>query len=64
MNAELTADLLHIDRAALVGKGGVTRDDEEPSDAGERSDDFLDHAVGEILLLGVAADVLERQHRD
>ena len=27
-------------------------------------DDVLDHAVGEILLLGIAAHVLERQHGD
>jgi hypothetical protein len=31
---------------------------------GERGDDFLDHAVGEVLLLRVAAQVLEWQHRD
>ena len=30
----------------------------------ERGDDLLDHAVGEIFLLRVAAHVLERQHRD
>src|SRR6516164_557700 len=32
VNAELTADLLHIDGAALVGKAAVARDDEEPPD--------------------------------
>ena len=63
-HAEFAPDLLHIDRVPLVGKGAVARDDEEPSDLGQRGDDLLHRAVGEILLLWVAADVLERQHRD
>ena len=29
-----------------------------------RKDDLLDHAVGEILLLGVAAHICKRQYRD
>jgi len=57
-------DLLHIDRLAFVGKARIAGDHEQPADARERSDDLLDHAVGEILLLRVAAHVLERQHRD
>jgi hypothetical protein len=36
---------------ALVGEGRIAGDDEEPADAGERGDDLLDHAVGEIFLL-------------
>ena len=63
-HAKLAADLLHVRRLALVGKTRIAGDDEEPADAGERGNDFLDHAVGEILLLGVAADVLKRQHGD
>ena len=30
----------------------------------QRRNDFFDHAVGEVLLLGIAAHVLERQHGD
>src|SRR5262249_9163180 len=36
----------------------------EPADTRECGDDLLDHTVGEVLLLRVAAHVLERQHRD
>ena len=63
-HAELAPDLLHIDRSTLVGEARIAGDDEEPADARERGDDLLDHAVGEIFLLRVAAHVLERQHRD
>src|SRR5439155_9058028 len=44
-------------------KGGIAGNDEEPADAGESGDDFLDHSVCEIFLLGVAAHVLKRHHR-
>src|SRR5438552_7186611 len=63
-HAEFAADLLHIDRLALVGEARIAGDDEEPADAAERGDDLLDHAVGEILLLRVAARILERQDGD
>src|ERR1700720_637921 len=63
-HAELAPDLLHVDRLALVGEARIAGDDEEPADAGERRDDLLDHAVGEVLLLRAAAHIGERQHRD
>src|SRR5262249_45359553 len=63
-DAELTPDLLHIDRLALVGKGRIAGDDKEPTDARERGDDLLDHAVREIFLLRVATHIGERQDRD
>ena len=63
-NAELTADLLHVDRPPLVGEGRIARDHEQPTDARERGDDVFHHSVGEIILFRVAAHVLERQHRD
>src|SRR5215467_891371 len=63
-DAEFAPDLLHIDRLTLVRKARIASDDEEPADATERSNDFFDHSVGEILLLGVAAHILERQHRN
>jgi hypothetical protein len=62
--AEVAADLLHVGRLALVSKGRVAGDHEQPADAGEGGDDLLDHAVGKIFLLGVARQVLEWQHRD
>ncbi len=63
-HAELAGDLLYIDGAALVGEAAVARDDEEPADSRQRRDDLLDHPVGEILLLGVAAQIGEGQHGD
>src|SRR6266404_4808572 len=58
------ADLLHIDGLPFVGEARIAGDDEEPADAGEGGDDLLDHAVGEIFLFGVTAQILEWQHRD
>jgi len=56
--------LLYVNRLALVGEARIARDHKEPADTRERGDDFLDHAVGEVFLFRVAADVLERQHGD
>jgi hypothetical protein len=49
---------------ALVGKARSAGDDEQPANARERGDDLLDHAVGEIFLLGITAEVDERQHSE
>src|SRR5262245_18576773 len=43
-DAELAADLLHVDGLALVREARITGDDKEPTDARERGDDLLDHA--------------------
>ncbi len=61
---QLAADLFYIDRPALVGEAGVPGDDEQPAHARQRRDDVFHHAIGEILLLRVAAHVLERQNRN
>src|SRR6266851_748401 len=63
-DAQLAPDLLHVDRLALVGETRISSDDEQPADLGERRDDLLDHAVGEILLLRIAAHIGEGQYRD
>jgi len=63
-DAEFAADLLHLDYLALVGEGRIAGDDEEPPDARQRGDDLLDHAVGEIFLLRIAAHIGKRQYRD
>ena len=63
-NAEVGRHLAHIGRLALVGEGGVARDDEQTGHRGQQRDDVLGHAVGEILLFGVAAHIVERQHGD
>jgi hypothetical protein len=61
-HTELAADLLHVNGLALVRKARIAGDDEEPADARERRDDLLDHAVGEILLLRIAAQIGEGQY--
>ena len=43
---------------------GVARDHQEPAQLGQRGDDVLADAVGEILLLRIAAHVDEGQHGD
>ena len=60
-HAQFAPDLLHIDGPALVGEARIARDHEQPAHARQGGDDLLDHAVGEIFLLGIAAHVLERQ---
>ena len=62
-HAKFACHLLHVDGAALVGEAAVARDDEEPPDLRQSGDDLLDHSIGEIFLLWIAAHVLERQHR-
>ena len=63
-DAEFTPDLFHIDRTALEGKGRIPGDYEKRGVAGQRRDDVLGDPIGEELLLGVAALVLEWQNRD
>src|SRR5262249_52898404 len=63
-DTEFAAHPLHVDRLAFVSEGRIAGDDEEPADARERSDDLLDHAVGEVFLFGVAAHVREWQNRN
>ena len=53
-HAQFTSDLLHIDSLPLVGEARISGDDEEPSNAGQRRDDFLDHTIDEIFLIEVA----------
>ncbi|WP_373867916.1 hypothetical protein [Reyranella soli] len=62
-DAEVPSDLPHVNRLASVGKGGVARDHEQPLVTRQRGDDVLDDPIGEVLLLGFAAHVLEWQHR-
>ena len=63
-DAQFAPDLLHVGRLAFVRETRILGDDEEPANAAQRGDDLVDHAVGEILLLGVAGDIDKRQHCD
>src|SRR5262249_55228924 len=61
---EFASDLLHVDGPALVSEAGVPRDDKQRPKARQRRDDFIGHAIGEVLLFWVGADVLKRQNGD
>ena len=63
-HAKLASNLLDVDGLALVGEARIAGDNEKRVEPRKRGDDVLDHAVGEIFLLRVAAHVLERQHGD
>ena len=63
-HAEFAGDLPHVHGFALVDEGRVAGDDEQPAQARERRDDVLGDAVGEVILLGIAAHVGEWQDGD
>ena len=62
--AQFPANRLHIDRTAFVREGRVTGDHEQRGVMRKSGDNVLRYPVGDELLLGVAAHVLERKHRD
>jgi hypothetical protein len=64
LDAELSANVGHTRRFALVDEGRSPRDDEETGYFTQIRDDVFGDPVAEIVLLRVFAHVLERQHRD
>src|SRR5262245_7996789 len=63
-DAKLATNPADVGTLALVLKGRVARDDEQPANARKARDQVLGDAVGEVLLIGVATHVDERQHCD
>src|SRR5262245_2787548 len=63
-HAHLTADVLHLDSFAFVGKRRRAGDDKHTGDAGKCSGNLFGHAVAEILLCGVSTQIDERQDDD
>ena len=55
-------DLLGVDALALVGEGGVARDDEAIADARQIGGEVFGDAVGEIVLGRIGREICERQH--
>ena len=64
VHAQLLGDPFRVQALALVSERAVAGDHEEALKARQLGDDVLDHAVGEILLLGVAAHVGKREYGD
>ena len=60
-DVQLPANRFHVERLAFVGERRVARDDEGSSDAREIGRQALGDAVDEIFVLGIAADIGERQ---
>src|SRR5581483_9550012 len=60
-HAETPADFGQVRIVAAIGEAGIAGDDEESTEAREIDDDALGQTLGEILLLGIAGPVLERQ---
>ena len=58
-HAELLRRLAHVDRAPLVDEARIARDHPQPGELRQRREDVVDQAVAEMLLLRVAAHVLE-----
>src|SRR5262245_19620376 len=61
---QLAAEFPDVDRFTFAGKGRVTIDNREPLLARQTGDDVLDNPVGKIRLLGIATDIVERQHNN
>ena len=59
VHAEFPTDRFCVDRLALVGHGGVPRDDEAVVDAREAGRQFVRQGVDEVVLRRVAGEVGE-----
>src|SRR5262245_54693806 len=60
--AKLATDLLHVNGVPLVCEARVAGDDEQRLEMGQCGDDVIGHAVGEIILLRIGAQVDEWQN--
>ena len=58
-HAEVTPNLLHVDRLALVGKARIARDNMQLRQFRKIGNDVLADTVGKILLLRISTHVVE-----
>ena len=63
-HAKFASNLLRVHRLAFIGEGRVAGDDEAALQMREIGGQIVGDAIGEIVLLLVAAQILERQHDD
>src|SRR5262249_46128584 len=62
--AKPASDLLYVHRFAFERKARIASDHEQPFEPREGGYDLLNHSIRKIVLLGIAAYVLKRQHGD
>jgi hypothetical protein len=63
-HAQLAANLLCVDRFVPVGERGIARDHEHVLDPRQIGRQILGDPVGKVLLVGVVAEIGERQHHN
>ena len=56
--------LANVERLVFVNESRVAGDDQEIGVFRQPGDQIVGHAIGEVVLVAVAAQVVERQHRD
>jgi len=61
---QLASQLFYISGFALEGECGIARDHERAMDARQVCGQALRHAINEIVMLGIAAEVSEREYDD
>src|SRR5262249_10785626 len=61
-HTQFAAHLPYVHGATLVSEARIACDHEQPVHARQRRDDLLHHAVREVFLFRIAADVYEWQH--
>jgi hypothetical protein len=54
--------LLHVNGLALEGERRIASDDDRATDARQVRGQALGYTINEVILLGIAADVGERQY--
>ena len=62
-DAEFLSYLPNVDGAALVDERRVSGDHRETRETAQCGDDVIDHAIGEVVLLEIAAEIDKGQDR-
>jgi len=62
LHTKVTSHLFNVDGPTPVSKTRIACYHEQPRQPRQRCGNFLDHPIGEIFLLWIAAHILERQY--
>ena len=63
-DVQLTSEPHYVDRLTFESERGVARNHERAIDPRQVGGQALGHAIDEVVLLGIASDVCERQNND